>query len=237
MSRGPQLGIVMTLAAATAVLAPRWRWWIVAPLALSAVVSYAASDVVLDLLQRWSHETPSTLLIDGEPVKYTGTTHRLLQVRVYAEAVAHAGCLGYGSIALRAGQTTIPHVDAELRQMFSSIDNHYLQFALQCGYLGLGLFVGLCATTIVYAWRAAARCDGASRVLAAALGGALLSVTLLMSSVWLASDFRFLLLAAMGMAGGLHLSNRRNPSALVQAAPQRAFELRLSPGHRVSFAP
>lgn len=236
MSRGPQLGILMTLAATTALLVPRWRAWIVAPIVLVALIGFTAGDLVLDLLHRWSGETPTTLLIDGEPVKYTGTTHRLLQVRVYAEAVANAGWLGYGSTALRAGQSTIPYVDDDLRQMFSSIDNHYLQFALQCGFLGIGLFVGLCATSISYAWRAAAHSDGAPRVLAAAVGGALLSVTLLVSSVWLASDFRFPLLAVMGLAGGLCLVYRSAGSTAVEPVPTQSFAFRLSPGHPATLA-
>jgi O-antigen ligase len=226
----------MTLVATAAVLVPRWRTMIVAPVVLLLAVGLAAGDQVVDFLQRWSGETPSTILIDGEPVRYTGTTHRLLQVRVYAEAVAHAGWLGYGSTALDAQQTTIPYVDEELRQMFSSIDNHFLQFTLQCGFLGIGLFVVLCGASIAYAWQAVKGCDGVSKMLSAAVGGALLSVTLLVSSVWLATDFRFLLLSIMGLAGGLKLLYVGNAPPVAAPVPFRSPNLRLSPGYRASWA-
>lgn len=234
MSRGPQLGILITLAVATAVLVPRWRSLIMAPLVLAVVVGFTAGDLVLDLLHRWSGEKPMLIELDGETVAYTGTLHRLLQLRVYAEAVEHAGWLGYGSLPLRAAANTVPYVAEHLRQMFSSIDNHYLQFVLQCGYLGLGLFLLLCATTIGYAWQAAAQSEGATRVLAAGLGGALVALTLLMVSVWLASDYRFLLLAVMGSAGGLKLCvPRRAPTGRITPAPN-TIELRLSPGYRTA---
>lgn len=232
MSRGPQLGILITLAAATAVLVPRWRSLVVAPLLLAVVIGFTAGDMVLDLLHRWSGEKPMLIEVDGETVTYTGTLHRLLQVRVYAEAVEHAGWLGYGSLPLRAGQNTVPYVEEHLRQMFSSIDNHYLQFVLQCGYLGLGLFLLLCATTITYAWQAAARSDGATRVLAAGLGGALFALTLLMSSVWLASDYRFMLLAVMGATGGLKLCVQRATSQPATSPAPGSLALQLSPGYR-----
>lgn len=231
MSRGPQLGILITLACAAAVLAPRWRSLIVAPLVLAAVIGFAAGDLVLDLLHRWSGEQPMLIEIDGETVAYTGTLHRLLQLRVYAEAVEHAGLLGYGSLPLRAGQNTVPYVAEHLRQMFSSIDNHYLQFVLQCGWLGLGLFLSLCATSIAYARQAAARSEGATRVLAAGLSGTLVALTLLMSSVWLASDYRFLLLAAMGSAGALQLGVTRRTSTTATPPPY-PLGLQLSPGYR-----
>jgi hypothetical protein len=234
MSRGPQLGILITLAAAATVLTPRWRSFIVAPVVLAVVVGFSAGDLILDVLHRWSGEKPMLIEVDGETVTYTGTLHRLLQVRVYAEAVEHAGWLGYGSLPLRAGQNAVPHVEEHLRQMFSSIDNHYLQFVLQCGYLGLALFLSLCLTTIDYAWQAAARSEGATRVLAAGMGGALIALTLLMASVWLASDYRFLLLAVMGASGALKLCVPRRTSLTETLPTPRSFELKLSPGYRTT---
>jgi O-antigen ligase len=120
--------------------------------------------------------------------------------------------------------------------MFSSIDNHYLMFVLQCGFLGLGLFLALCATTTVYAWSAAARADGATRRLAAVMAGSLFALTLLMTSVWLPSDYRFVLLAMMGAAGGLRLICVARRSEVASPLRSSSFPLQLSPGHRVTPA-
>jgi len=240
MSRGPQMGILTTLAATTALLRKRSRKFIFVPLLLLAVVGIAAGDGVIDLLHGWSGEKPVMMQLDGELVEYSGTTHRLLQVRVYSEAIRHAGLLGYGSTALRAGANTVPYVPYDLRDIFSSIDNHYLQFVLQCGFLGLGLFAALCLTTIGGAMRAARRLDEPMRTLAAATASSLISLSWLMASVWLAADYRFMLLAVMGSAASLHrcvvASPRRKSAAAatVDVEPALPPLLQLSPGYRLS---
>jgi hypothetical protein len=210
MSRGPQMGILLAAATAVAWLVPRWRAAIVAPMAIGLVCAVSMSSLLVDLLQHWAgEEVRMNILIRGEQVAYTGTMHRLLQLEVYREAVANAGWLGYGTVALRAEGTKIPHIEEHLRQMFASIDNHYLQFVLQSGFLGLGLFLTLCLLGVGYAASGIAGARPEQRWLAAGMSGSLLALTLLMFSVWLGGDYRFVLFTMFGIAGGLRLSRRR----------------------------
>jgi len=233
MSRGPQMGVACVLLTMIAVMQPHRRALVLIPTVAGLVFVASAGSWVIDFLHRWSGESPRmTVLIRGEPYAYTGTTHRLLQLRVYEEAVAHAGWFGYGSIGLRAGETKIPYIEDHLRQMFNSIDNHYLQFVLQNGFVGLTLFVLSCLTGVGYAARAAAAAANPSPQLSAAAAGALLALTLLLASVWLASDFRLVLLAALGLASGMQASRQVVPAKAATPAAFVPATLCLSPGHR-----
>lgn len=237
MSRGPQMGIGITLLTMFVVLSSRWRAAVLLPVTLFVALGLTAGHAILDVFHSWSGETDHRLiLMKGELVPYTGTTHRLLQVEVYADAVAEAGWLGFGSAPLRAGETKIPHVEEHLRQMFSSIDNHYLQFALQVGYLGLGTFVLFCFFGMAYAASCTNVEQGEFRLLFAGITGSLVALTLLMASVWLAGDYRFALLALVGFAGGAKLSLRQTTTEIA-APPPTVPALRLSPGHPLLSSP
>ncbi|MGC3971363.1 MAG: O-antigen ligase family protein [Pirellulales bacterium] len=201
MSRGPQMALIGTVALTAAILKPKWRIPVAVPLVVFVLGVASAPDAAVDFMQRWSGEE-ATMSIDirGEYYPYTGTMHRLLQVRVYEEALYNAGWLGYGSAAMGMGTTKIPFVEDHLRQMFSSIDNHYLQFTLQNGFSGLLLFLAFCFFGIGYALRALKLRRDEFPSLAAGMAAALTSVTVLVWSVWLASDLRFPLLALVGMS-------------------------------------
>jgi hypothetical protein len=235
MSRGPQLGVAIVLLTAIGLLQPHRRAIILVPTVAGLLLLASGGSWVVDFLHRWSGEqTHMTVLIRGEPYAYSGTTHRLLQLRVYEEAVAHAGWFGFGSIGLRAGETKIPYVEDHLRQMFNSIDNHYLQFVLQCGFVGLSLFVLLCLTGVGYAARATFGDANPMPWLSAGAAGALLALVLLSASVWLASDFRMVLLLVVGLAGGMQASRTaESPAADSEPTFARA-PLSLSPGHRIA---
>ncbi|MBL9094431.1 MAG: hypothetical protein JNL96_24630 [Planctomycetaceae bacterium] len=233
MSRGPQIGIAATLLTTTAILSPRLRWPILVPAILAAGLLWSGRDAVIDLLHHWSGERPTTAIeIRGEWVPYSGTTHRILQVRVYEEALAHAGWSGYGTAALVGTTQKIPYVEEHLRQMFASIDNHYLQFTLLYGYAGLALFLGLCLLGAWYASTLLRSDDGGFRALGAATFGALVVLTVLFGTVWLAADIRFPLMALVGAAGGMAASRKPadEPSAWTKSVPRLA-PLRLVPGH------
>jgi len=207
MSRGPQMGIVMVLATTVVILAPKWRMAILAPVVCGVAVVAAMPNFFLQTLSSWAGEKSTmTIQIGGEYVEYSGTMHRILQMQVYGEALRHADWFGYGSVGLRSGSTTIPYVEDHLRQMFSSIDNHYLQFALQNGWVGIGAFLALCFLGIYHAAAAAHDPRNPMPYLSAATAGAIVALTLILSTVWLPSDVRFVLLAMIGMAGGMRMS-------------------------------
>jgi len=235
MSRGPQLGVAVVLLTMIVLVQPHRRAIVLVPVFAAAVFVASAGSWMVDFLHSWSgEEARMTVLIRGEPYAYTGTTHRLLQLRVYEEAVAHAGWFGYGSIGLRAGETKIPYVEDHLRQMFNSIDNHYLQFVLQSGFVGLSLFVLLCLIGIGYAARATFDSANPTAWLSAATAGGLLALTLLMASVWLASDFRMVLLVVVGLAGGMQASRTAESSGEASEPSFVRAALSLSPGHRIA---
>lgn len=229
MSRGPQLAILLTLAVAYAVRFPRYRLLVLVPLVCAIGLVGLRINQAVELLQLWSGEDSSMLLvIKGEPVHYTGTSHRLLQLRVYEEAVAHAGWFGYGSVALAATDVKIPYIEEHLRQMFFSIDNHYLQFVLQNGFVGIGLFLMLCLTSAYYAATSALAGTDDRRYFGAYFGAMFVAVAVLVFTVWLASDYRFVLLTMFGVAGSLP---RYRAAQMKPAKPVAGVPLQLTPGH------
>ncbi|MBA4017076.1 MAG: hypothetical protein C0483_07890 [Pirellula sp.] len=229
MSRGPQLAILLTLAVAYAVRFPRYRRAVLVPLVCAIGLVGLNINRAVELLQVWSGEDSSMLLvIKGEPVHYTGTSHRLLQLRVYEEAVANAGWFGYGSVALAATGVKIPYIEEHLRQMFFSIDNHYLQFVLQTGYVGITLFLLLCLTS---AYTAATSAVGGTEnrgYFGAYFAAMFVAVAVLVFTVWLASDYRFVLLVMFGISASLP---RRRPAETKQPALVPTVPLHLTPGH------
>lgn len=229
MSRGPQLAILLTLAVAYAVRFPRYRLLVLVPLVCAIGLVGVKIDQAVELLQMWSGEESSMLLvIKGETVHYTGTSHRLLQLRVYEEAVAHAGWFGYGSVALAATDVKIPYIEEHLRQMFFSIDNHYLQFVLQNGYVGITLFLMLCLTSAYYAATSAVAGTDDRRYFGAYFAAMFIAVAVLVFTVWLASDYRFVLLAMFGVSASLP---RYRAAQAKHAKPVAGVPLQLTPGH------
>ncbi|MCE9606890.1 MAG: O-antigen ligase family protein [Planctomycetia bacterium] len=235
MSRGPQIGIVIVLITTVVVLVPKLRLVVLAPLAIGIAVVVAMPGPLLELLQAWSGEKSTmTIQVGGEYVQYSGTNHRILQMQVYGEALRNADWFGYGSIGLRSGSTTIPYVEDHLRQMFSSIDNHYLQFALQNGYVGIGSFLLLCFLGIYHAASAAHDPRNPMPHLSAATAGAIVALTLILSTVWLPSDVRFVLLVVIGMAGGMRMS--RSVPTYADASSAAAAAAATSPLELISPA-
>lgn len=207
MSRGPQIGIFIVLATTVVIMMPKWRVAILAPVVLFVGAIAAMPNFFLQTLSSWAGEKSTmTIQIGGEYVEYSGTMHRILQMQVYSKALQHADWFGYGSVGLRAGSTTIPFVEDHLRQMFSSIDNHYLQFALQNGWVGIGAFLLLCFLSIHHAASAAHDPRNPLPYLSAATAGAIVALTLILSTVWLPSDVRFVLLVMIGLAAGMRMS-------------------------------
>ena len=236
MSRGPQLAILLTLAVAYAVRFPRYRLLVLVPLVCTIGLVGLKMNQAVEVLQMWSGEESSMLLvIKGEPVHYTGTSHRLLQLRVYEEAVANAGWFGYGSVALAATDVKIPYIEEHLRQMFFSIDNHYLQFVLQNGFIGITLFLMLCLTSAYYAATSAVAGTEDRRYFGAYFAAMFLAVAVLVFTVWLASDYRFVLLVMFGISASLP---RYRAAPAKRAEPVAGVPLHLTPGHpSLSLAP
>jgi hypothetical protein len=124
-----------------------------------------------------------TVKINGEPHEYSGTKHRDLLFDVYAEAMEKAGWFGFGT------RIKDMPVDPEMDKRFISIDNHYLMYYLQYGYLGLAAF-GLFAASVL--WNLLPPMlngTGPTGRLAGGLFGAIGGCLIAMRSVWLAPDY------------------------------------------------
>lgn len=229
MLRGPQLAHIAHARSRRRRAGSRYRLLVLVPLVGAIGLVGVKIDQLVELLQMWSGEESSMLLvIKGEPVHYTGTSHRLLQLRVYEEAVAHAGWFGYGSVALAATDVKIPYIEEHLRQMFFSIDNHYLQFVLQNGYVGITLFLVLCLTRAYYAATSAVAGTDDRRYFVRYFAAMFIAVAVLVFTVWLASDYRFVLLAMFASRRacrdtGPRKRNMRNPSPFVRRCTSRGY--------------
>jgi len=223
MSRGPQIGIFIVLITTVVIMMPRWRAAILAPVVIAVATIAAMPNTILKTLSAWAgEEATMTIDIDGENYEYSGTMHRILQMKVYAKALEHAGWFGYGSIGLRAEAMTIPYVEDHLRKMFASIDNHYLQFALQNGWVGICGFLTLCFLGIYHAASAAHDPRNPLPLFSAATAGALVALTLILSTVWLPSDVRFVLLTVIGLAAGMRMSRSVPTHAQLPTAARNA---------------
>ena len=92
MSRGPQLAMLLTLVIAFFFrFPPRARIWITTAFGTLAI-SILGSSFLLQALHAWSNEAgqeKQKVSIQGELYEYSGTNHRLLQLKVYENLHMH----------------------------------------------------------------------------------------------------------------------------------------------------
>lgn len=144
-----------------------------------------------------NNETPKLIMINGEEEIYTGTRHRVLLFKVYAEALRDAGLFGWGQ------QMKGIDLEDEIAERFGSIDSHYVLFFLQRGHSGLWPFVLLQVVTLVQLGRAAWPGKGLRAGLAGSMFGAMAAVDVGLFSVWFSPDFGTVWLFTAGVAANL----------------------------------
>lgn len=231
MSRGPQLSILGAAAVVAWFRSGVWRPILTcAAIGVVLVVSFGQSAII-NLLHAWSGESRHEMVeIRGELYEYSGTTHRMLQWIVFRDAVEHADWLGFGSTPLMAGKNRLPFVEDHLREKFSSIDNHYIEFTLRCGFLGMVLFMVLGLTALTYLVSPALQTTDELSWFAATLAGVQLLVLLNLAAVWFASDFSFVWLFNVGIAASIRAATLGSRAA---KTVRRAVPLprHLCPGH------
>lgn len=235
VSRGPQIAGIFTFLATIFFRRPSWRFPLIIGVMVLGGLLYLNKHLVLELSAHMSgeaHQEKRLILIDGEEVEYTGTNHRVLLFRVYREAIDRVGWFGYG-YSLR----NVP-LDPEQAERFGSIDNHYLLFLLQHGWVAILAFLSLGICVVLYLIKAAWRPLLTQAGLAGSLAGAMAAVLVLLMSVWFSPDFGAVWLFNAGLASALHafppVPSEAEPSPGVVPPPPLAVRLprpRLTAGH------
>tara|TARA_R110002049_G_scaffold72490_2_gene187105 strand:+ start:120164 stop:123688 length:3525 start_codon:yes stop_codon:yes gene_type:complete len=202
LSRGPILILLGTAGLSAFLTIRRIRLPVIALAAAVAIFVIANSGNLVQLLEATAQDTNQVMVsINGERYPYTGTNHRFLLFLVYQDAIKDAGAFGFGNFSLEKPHL-VHYVEPHLRQLFRSIDNHYLLTLLNYGYLGVGAFLMLSLGGVYCAWRLYLKGGGNAvvnqRVFHAALVGYFLATSVMLFTVWLDSDFGFLLLFNIG---------------------------------------
>jgi O-antigen ligase len=210
-SRAAQIAVIVVLIATFFQAFRRWRWTIVLLGVLATVGFEAYRDNIVELMGKYISENKEGIeyvTINGVKRPYTGTLHRDLLFEVYEEAIEKNDWLGYGSS--QSSMERMP-VDPVMDSRFKSIDNHYLMWFLQFGYLGLTLFAILAISLVCNLLSPLLHGRGAPGRLAGGLFGAMVGTLIAMRGVWFASDYAWVWL----FCGGLStcLSRLREPAA------------------------
>ena len=240
VSRGAQISMILTGIMTLFFQKPKWR---VAVLVFSVVgggAGYVGKAVLTSMLSKLAEEKDDDIrliMINGEEYEYTGTNHRVLLFTAYDEALRTTGYFGFG-YELQGIELEEP---VALR--FSSIDDHYILFLLQYGYVALTAFLILAVVSIVNMGFLAWDVKGPKAAMAAALFGSLASVTVNLLSVWFSPDFGSVYLFCTGLAANLRClpdpisiepGGATAPSARVLAASESS---RLRPRLVAAHAP
>ena len=205
VSRSAQIAVLIVFGAIFFQVFPRHRPALTFVVLALGIAFFAYRDEVILMLSQYAQESKpgdEYVQINGIFHEYSGTKHRDLLDLVYEEAAEKAGWLGYGTM-----MATLPR-DPNMDKRFISIDNHYLMFYLQYGYLGLGLFVCLAASCIWNLLPAALGAPDRLGRLAAGLVGALCGGLIAMRGVWFAPDYSWVWLFCAGLSASVSLMYR-----------------------------
>lgn len=200
VSRGPQIAFLATCGIVFFFRYPKLR----AITATCAIVGglgvYFGKDALMGMLKSAAGETEDSvrlLVIDGEEVEYSGTNHRALLFKVYAQAIDETGWFGYG-----VGLKEVPIADGAGTR-FGSIDNHYIKHLLEYGWWGLCCFIGIAVSAVYYTARLALNVESRNATYAAGLCGAIATTSVMMLSVWFSFDYGSFWLFSAGTASCL----------------------------------
>jgi len=179
---------------------PRLRPLMVLTVLFGGMGFYGMPDELIELLQDYVGENKdgdAFVKIDGELYEYSGTKHRDLLEIVYKDAKETTGWFGYGTLIRK-----VPR-DSDMDERFVSIDNHYLVFLLQYGYVGVVAFFLLAGSVV---WNLLPPIRGAvgpaARMTAGTLGG-VGGCLVAMRGVWFSPDFSGVWLFGAGFSVAL----------------------------------
>jgi len=218
MSRGPTLALGSTLYLTAALRRPRWRWPMLAAVLIMGTLAVWQRNLVLDALHVWSTEAAhirkhgfTKVIIDGKPVEYSGTMHRILMWEVYSNAMQRAGWIGFGTDRTSEFPPRIPlgPTDVQTLKRLSFVDNEYILLDLRFGLIAVICFIVAGLSVVAYFMLGALHQPAENSLFLASMGAMVLSVMLILLTVWLPHDFGFALIWTMGIGSGLRSAWQR----------------------------
>ena len=214
VSRGPQGSALFTTFIAIFMRNPGRRVQLAVLAVVLGFVAYGGKEVIMDAsakISKESEEEVRIIVINGEEEEYTGTKHRVLLFKAYADYLENTGLWGYGN-AMQAVQ-----LEEALAMRFGSIDSAYVMLFLQRGYAGVVPFVGLSLVTLFNLLRVAWPAKSPQAPLAGALFGAMFMLVLALFTSWFSPDFGSAFLFTAGISArlpSLRSSSRTSVDAL-----------------------
>jgi hypothetical protein len=199
-SRAAQIASIIALIAMFFQGVPRMRPLVVLALVVGGFSYFVFREEIVDWLSSYAEENTSgsaTVKIRGVEHEYSGTKHRDLLDIVYEEAVEKSGYWGYGTLLRQ-----VPR-DPDMDSRFISIDNHYLMFQLQYGYMGMAVFAGLTASVVWNLLPPFFGSKGTPGRITGGVLGAFIGCLLALRGVWFAPDFAFVWLFCAGLSVAL----------------------------------
>ncbi len=200
VSRGAQISLVFTGLITFFFQKPRWRIALFTFAVVGGTAGYVGKAVLTEALGKLAEESEDDvrlIMINDEEYEYTGTKHRSLLFVAYDQAFKDCDAFGFGF------EMQGIELEEAVALRFSSIDNHFIKFFLQYGYVGLSCFIILAFTSLINLGILGWDVKNPAAGFAGALFGALMSVTVGLLSVWFAPDFGSVWLYCVGLAGNL----------------------------------
>jgi hypothetical protein len=206
ISRGPMLGVVLFVSIALFLLVPRSRIPVAAATVTLVIATFLFWPTVRDILVRTGRIDSGRIqgpLIkeDGKYVEFSGTMTRWHELKLYLPSAIRGGLFGYGSTATQdfPPRVGIRTEDVQALKRWKFVDNSYLLIMLRFGWIGLICFCGMGISAAVrLAARGNSRTEGVS-LMSLLTCSALCSILVVISTVWLAPDFQFLLFFLFGI--------------------------------------
>ncbi|KAA5539289.1 O-antigen ligase family protein [Roseiconus nitratireducens] len=211
VSRGPILGLLIGSLAWMSVSSRKACYAIAVLCILVGAVVYARWDSVMQTIDYGieSSQRGKIVTVDGQAEVFTGTNNRLFVWRVYGPLVLQGGAFGYGSEATSTFPPEIPGLpsDEKSRQRLGIVDNSFVLIGLRLGLVGLAIFIVLILLAL---WESVRWMETADTLLAEGASlyfktafCSILSVSLVLVTVYFEWDFSFWFLFHLGTVGGL----------------------------------
>lgn len=110
ISRAPVLAIGIVVYVMVMILRPQSRYRLGIAGAVVAIVLLLGWDVIIGGLEKFTGEDEhrKVVIIDGKPVKYSGTRHRFLLFEEYSPALWQTGLVGWGTERLVTFPPNVP---------------------------------------------------------------------------------------------------------------------------------